>query len=365
MNILIYGTETFDEDMQFIGYKRWAANRARVFSSLPDTTLTLLDNQREIPRHHFDLGIFVVSPFSVLRNRAYFNALRAHCTRALIEILWETTVLPEAWKEALGMFDGTIVGSHFCQELVRRQFSSTRVFYVPPAVVAVSTKSVEERMRESVFRVLYIGQNTVRKGIHDAVRAFTIALSETDDAELIIKTMPANASLGELPTTLAVQSIVFSNATRVTAPIYVIEQTLDNAAIHSLYEDSSLLLLPSRGEGLGLPYIEALLHGIPSVYVPFTASVETAGYNCNFPVEYVLDTAHSMRPHGYEPSQQYAVPLTHSLVRQLTCAYELWKKQRYAYFTRCVADRKKLLSTYSLSAAVNAARDVVLTLTAS
>jgi glycosyltransferase involved in cell wall biosynthesis len=50
-----------------------------------------------------------------------------------------------------------------------------------------------------------------------------------------------------------------------TPEILFVDETLSHGEMRSLYAGAQAFVLPSRGEGFGRPYLEALLHGLPTV----------------------------------------------------------------------------------------------------
>jgi len=363
MRVLLYGPGAKDEALQTFGYGKWAHARWKAFATaFGEENVTVTENIAHPVEGTFDIGIFVTLPAAIKQARSVFRKLQSFCERTYMEVLWETTNIPSWWVPLLEEFDGTIVGTEFCFTLVQKAIPHKPSYIVPFIVDPIETKSVEDRLNENIFRVLFIGQNTVRKGVRDAIVGFINALGHVPDTELIIKTDPASPTLGQPRVDDLVAECVAANTkTKLLTHISVIDDKLSNEAIHTLYEDSSLLLLPSRGEGFGIPYVEALLHGIPSVYVPFSATREVADYPCNYPVDFYLDAAYGMAKHGYEITSQYAVPYMSSLIAAIQNAYTVWKRERFRYYNSCVSARKDVLKRYSLGAASKAAKALSIT----
>ena len=366
MKVLIYGHGLTDKRLSVTGYAQWGLSRVRAFQSAISSSDELyVADSSYYPQHvEFDIGVFIVSPYTIMRGnvieREIISNLRSRCKVQLLEILWETTSIPVEWGQVLESFDGFIVGSEFCRSLISNIDKPT--FLVPYAIGEIpSAPSIEERVSSNTFRVFYIGQNTVRKGIYDTLYGFFHALGDCDDAELIIKTDNASPHLGQPD--VSSLSMLIANSCCYEKPkskVHVATGFVGREVIDEVFRTSTILLLPSRGEGFGIPYIEAILWGIPSIYVPWSSSVETASYPCNFPVEFVMDAAYGMRKHGYDArSQQYAVPLVGSIIDKLTEAYMLWKTQRYAYFSRCLQARKDAIRRYSVKSATPYAKEVL------
>lgn len=358
MRVLVCGAESSSVSEHLTGYQRWAAMRGMVIEKLlgADTIEYCSSVSKLSAEQQYDVGIFIVSPYILLRQRQLVQKVVTNCSYTLVEVLWETTRLPAEWGFLSELFDGAIVGSRFCEELVleSKLFDQDHVFYVPYVVTPRHTKTVEERMKQDTFNVLFVGQNTIRKGLADAVTSFIIALGELKDCSLIVKTDQIGSSISHNVDTMVKSILTLNRGDVFRAQISVCDSYITTEQLDNLYEESALNLFPSRGEGFGLPLVEALIHGIPSVYIPFSAAAEVADFSCNYPVDYVLDIAYGMRRFGYSRDQYYAVPKMSSLVSALENAYSLWKTQRYRYFSRCVDSRKKLMKLFPESAALKA-----------
>jgi glycosyltransferase involved in cell wall biosynthesis len=92
--------------------------------------------------------------------------------------------------------------------------------------------------------VLWVGQASIRKG-WDLVRsAWTRAFPGRDDVRLTLKTVPtAGASYGFVTQ---------------TGRVRVLAEAWSDAAMADLYRSAHVFVFPSRGEGWGLPVLEAM-----------------------------------------------------------------------------------------------------------
>jgi len=51
----------------------------------------------------------------------------------------------------------------------------------------------------------------------------------------------------------------------VRAPVIVLKEEIAARAMPSLYKAADAFVLPSRGEGWGIPYMEAMAMGLPTI----------------------------------------------------------------------------------------------------
>ncbi len=360
--IMTYGS-IYNE--QFVGYDIWGKSRVEALQEIAqkhNIELTFVKKSQDvtIPHDaHYDMGIFITSPREFIPDTTSVSIIKQHCDIVIQELLWETNKVPDLWINHLRSCDGIIAGSEFCISLASNAAPSVPKFYIRysrkdiPDIIPINI-----RMKQETFNILYLGQNSIRKGIYDTVIAYLREFTKNDNVALYIKTDHGGDIHGAEGIHKTVRDVMFTdtcNKKEELPPIYTCSGFIPKENIESMYKNSSLLCLPSRGEGFGLPYLEAAWYGVPSLYVPFSATPEIAEHKANFPVEYVLDEAVGMYMHSYMPHHLYGVPLMRSIMEQLRNAYTLWKEQRYLYFTRCDDLRKKLVNRYSFD---NSVRDM-------
>lgn len=130
------------------------------------------------------------------------------------------------------------------------------------------------------FMVLMVaankGQTPVRKAFPEAFLAFSKFAKEKDDAVLFCYTEDKGAMSGINLRVLAEacgikpHQIQFINQ-------YAYRQGLPQTALATIYSRANVLLMPSMGEGFGIPAIEAQMCGVPVIASDFSAQTELIG----------------------------------------------------------------------------------------
>lgn len=115
---------------------------------------------------------------------------------------------------------------------------------------------------DASFRLLFVGGPIHRKGIDGLLRSYLRAFSRSDDVCLVIKTFGActvyrNGNYVEDLRRLASDPAL--------AKIELIETDLDDEQLTALYRSCNVLVHPYRGEGYGLPIVEAMASGVAVV----------------------------------------------------------------------------------------------------
>jgi glycosyltransferase involved in cell wall biosynthesis len=114
--------------------------------------------------------------------------------------------------------------------------------------------------RKTLF--LFVGGTVWRKGIDLLLSAFCRAFTRQDDVALVIKEMGSDSFYQDYNLTLAVERL----ARNPMAPeIVLLDWELADSEMPGLYRACDCLVHPYRGEGFGLPVLEALACGIPVI----------------------------------------------------------------------------------------------------
>lgn len=163
-----------------------------------------------------------------------------------IQTMWESTVLPESFRENLHEFDQVIVPSLQNVELFSQYHDN--VVYVPLGVDPERWHYVERPTPERYFRFL-IGGSGPRKGTDLAHRAF----------RKVFKTWPTDGPVPQLILKNPRGEEFYGDG------IEMVTGKLSPQAETDLYASAHCYLQPSRGEGFGLQPLQAMAQGIPTI----------------------------------------------------------------------------------------------------
>jgi glycosyltransferase involved in cell wall biosynthesis len=127
---------------------------------------------------------------------------------------------------------------------------------------------LQRQTSSSPFRFLAVGKFEERKGYHQLIEAFGAAFRNDPSVELILK---ADHFLKSDKAANALQSLLTSsnlnNVVRITG-------NLSARQMSELYDVADVFVFPSRGEGWGLPLIEAIASGVPVISTCFGGQQE-------------------------------------------------------------------------------------------
>ena len=180
---------------------------------------------------------------------------------------WEFGSLPAPWAaEAREVADEIWCYSHYVAAMyVRAGISKERVHVVPlgydPAIFKPGPAPKSARLRDRcVF--LYVGDTIARKGVDVAVNAYMAAFRPNDEVVLVVKDFGSKAKGDD---TRLRDQIAGLGARRDIPPILYIDTVYSDVALAELYRASSAIVAPYRGEGFGLPILEAMACGVATI----------------------------------------------------------------------------------------------------
>ncbi len=193
----------------------------------------------------------------------------------------ETDVLPPGWARACAPLDEVWVPSTFnAAAFAEAGFPSAKVRVVPIGVDPDLFKPRERpplpwNVRTRGFRFLSVFVWQPRKAWDVLVKAYLREFGPGEDVTLIIKTQPVFCGMEAIVRSLDayVRDGLGLNPER-AAPIVILRDELTPQEMASLYNSCDAFVLPSRGEGFGRPYLEAMASGLPTIGTRWSGNLD-------------------------------------------------------------------------------------------
>jgi len=200
---------------------------------------------------------------------------------------WEESSFPLEYVQNFNAnLDGITVMSNYVKDVL--QNSGVKV---PIEVVGLGVEHILNHKPRLLkletnkkFKFLHISSCFPRKGVDILLKAYTQTFTNQDDVTLIIKTFPNPHN--------TIEDDVKKITQNPNAPeIIIINKDLDNAHIAWLYQNSDVLVAPSRGEGFGLPMAEAMLFNLPVITTGFGGAVDFCDNKNSWLIDYSFQKA--------------------------------------------------------------------------
>lgn len=168
-------------------------------------------------------------------------------------MVWESTKLQPDWHEIIDEVDEIWTASTWCAKVMAENGYKVSTIY--PHGIDPVWRPARRAVRDKV-RFLFVGGNGSRKNAQMTFDAFRAAFGVANDVELIMKEKHSS------------DVRVYSGKNIVGVPegnVKVITSVLEQEQMIELYNSSHCFVLPTSGEGFGIPARDALGTGIPSI----------------------------------------------------------------------------------------------------
>ena len=189
------------------------------------------------------IGLLFHAPYSVSRLGTQYRILYT---------MFESTKIPDDWPEYMNEADKILVPSKWCQKVFAESGVKTEVVplgYDSRFFNYIDRKNTKKTRK--TFTFLHYNAYNLRKGFLEVVKAFNDEFDKTEPVKMIFKT-----NLRKPP--IPFMKSKYPN-------IEVISTEMKAYQLAELCQKSDCFVFPSRGEGFGLPPLEAMATGMPTI----------------------------------------------------------------------------------------------------
>lgn len=202
----------------------------------------------------------------------------------------ESTRINSNWRDQLNHTDLVLTTSSFFKNVLEGSGVTTPVkvlhnSYNPEVFnLASSSFKVDNLARMNFLSVFHFGE---RKSPDLLVRSFIEEFSPSDDVTLHIHSPSMEYSLRYQG--ISIKQWIDSIANRKPhAPITISSNYISDEALSKFMRNFQVFVLPTKGEGFGLPILQASALEIPSIVTNYSGVLDIVDDNSGFLIDYTL-----------------------------------------------------------------------------
>ncbi|URT70465.1 glycosyltransferase [Cytobacillus firmus] len=226
--------------------------------------------------------------------------------RILLNTVWETAGVPGSWLPVINACNGICVPCSLNVDALKKSGVKTPVYLVPHGADTQTFNpenkkfTFKEAKNKFVFVSIFDFQH--RKNPETLLKAYWSEFTSRDNVLMIIKTYGSSRRKIVNSISNYKRRLGFTGG---TAPLCVLTGILPEEQLKGLYTLGNAFILPTRGEGVGLPYMEALSSGIPVIATGWGGQMDFLNEQNSFLIDYKLEDPRKSMYGGSAISRQY------------------------------------------------------------
>jgi glycosyltransferase involved in cell wall biosynthesis len=226
---------------------------------------------------------------------------------------WESSMFPPDWGKSMNKLDGVLCNTHFMETVVKESGITVDNKYIGFAVDSIFNPAAPKfkDLDTGNFKFLSVGKWEEHKGFDILLKAFTHTFSPKDSVELILSCFNPFV---EGVTNENWSNYLLTEMYKLGVPFEYIKRGkikvlnyLASATMPSLYTSCDAFVLPTRGEGICLPAVEAMSCGLPAIVTNWSGPKDFLTTDNSYPLnDFELVPARGM--YSYDSRNMWADP---------------------------------------------------------
>lgn len=183
-------------------------------------------------------------------------------------VFWETDKLPPDFALGCSLMDELWTGSEFNARAIRNAGVTVPIHIIPEAIDTHVKSNLKpyKSAADKTFSFYSIFEWTERKNPDALLRAYWQEFNENDNVSLVIKTYLDDFSVAKRrDISVAIGAIKAALGQEYYAPVYLYRDLMLREQIYRLHKSFHCFVSAHRGEGWGIPQMEAMLMSRPVI----------------------------------------------------------------------------------------------------
>ena len=202
--------------------------------------------------------------------------------------VWESTRLPDDWLEPMHYVDQIWTATSFCKQvIINHGFDEKKIKVVPegvdPKLFNPTVQPFPDSKNVPGFKFLTVGKYEERKSTEEMIRAFDEEFKDTKDVSLVLSCHNPFEEGFNIHKKLKALNL------KCPEKIFVFNPLKEHAMLARLYASCDAFLFPTKAEGWGLPIIEALSSGLPTIVTYYSGPTEFLTKEMAYLLDYTLE----------------------------------------------------------------------------
>ncbi|GGB63239.1 glycosyltransferase [Fictibacillus barbaricus] len=251
---------------------------------------------------------------------------KARFDRCILNTVWETNRIPVTWLPILSTFDAVSVPCTHNLDALKNSGVRIPIFLAPHGADTRMFNPDNQKFMingaEGKFVFVSIFDFQHRKNPESLLRAYWEEFTAKEPVLLVIKTYGSSRK--------KIRAAIMNYKRKLgvgddSAPIYIMTGICSETQLKGIYRAGNAFVLPTRGEGVGLPFIEALSSGIPVITTGWGGQIDFLNKHNSFLIDYELkDPSISM-------NSDHAIS---TIYRQFEQNGQLWAEPKFGHLKK-------------------------------
>lgn len=241
--------------------------------------------------------------------------------------MWETTKLPDSWVEACNAMDAIFVPCKWNVDVFRESGVTVPIHVVYPGMdlEEVPELTNPKEKTQNKFHFYSIFQWIERKHPLGLIKSYFSEFTGVEDVVLTLKTYRhARIKNNQQVLVNEIQQIKKDLKLKHYPEIHLLTDFLSHEQMTQIHRKFHCFVLPHRSEGFGMPHMDAMSYGNPTIATNFSGNTDFMRDDNSYLIPYQLTPACGMSWYvpWYDGTMYWAEPNLHALAKTMRHVYE-------------------------------------------